>query len=234
MHQHSKHCNHNHSLKINKISKKKIRLLLIVLSLVFVFSLTEIWISFISNSLALLAEAGHLISDSFSLGIAIAATWIAHKYKQKSKVYSLEENQNHPVEIVAALINGIILIMISFWIIWEGINRINNPSLDILSLPMLITAIVGLTINIINIKLLHEDSHNDLNLKGVSLHIMADAASSVGVILAAIAVWWKGWYWADWGISLLVATLIFISAIPLVIESIKSLNKNSQTYKLIR
>jgi cobalt-zinc-cadmium efflux system protein len=218
MHQHSENCHHHHhGVNINEVSQRKIRLLLTALSLIFVFSLTEIWVSFVSNSLALFAEASHLISDSFSLGIAIFATWIA----QKDKKLSLGENQNHPAEIIAAFINGLGLIILSVWIVIQAIERINHPDLDILSLPMLITAIVGLGINVINILLLHRDSNDDLNLKGAFLHIMADGISSIGVILAAIALGFWGWYWADWGISLFVAGLILISAIPLIIQSFK-------------
>jgi cobalt-zinc-cadmium efflux system protein len=232
MHQHSENCDHHHhSLNINEVSQRKIRLLLIALSLTFIFSLTEIWVSFISNSLALFAEASHLISDSFSLGIAIFATWIA----QKDKKLSLGENQNHPAEIIAAFINALGLIILSVWIVIQAIDRIDQPDLDILSLPMLITAMVGLGINVINILLLHRDSNDDLNLKGAFLHIMADAISSIGVILAAIALGFWGWYWADWGISLFVAGLILISAIPLIIQSFKQwINYQSSEEKALQ
>jgi cobalt-zinc-cadmium efflux system protein len=88
---------------------------------------------------------------------------------------------------------------------------------------MLATASVGLGVNSVNIFLLHKDSHDDLNLKGAFLHILADAASSVGVIVAAIAVWALNWMWADGVISLLVSGLIIISATPLIIQSLNAL-----------
>jgi cobalt-zinc-cadmium efflux system protein len=88
---------------------------------------------------------------------------------------------------------------------------------------MLAAASVGFGVNSINIFLLHKDSHNDLNLRGAFLHVLADAASSVGVIIAAIAVWALNWIWADGVISLFVSGLIIISATPLIIQSLNTL-----------
>jgi cobalt-zinc-cadmium efflux system protein len=115
------------------------------------------------------------------------------------------------------------LVAIAFWIGWEAIVRLQSPPVEILSLPMLATASVGLGVNTINIVLLHKDSHHDLNLRGAFLHVLADAASSVGVILAAIAVWTLHWLWADGVISLLVSGLIIISATSLIVQSLKML-----------
>jgi cobalt-zinc-cadmium efflux system protein len=130
---------------------------------------------------------------------------------------------NHWVEVLAALVNGVGLVAIALWIGWEAVERLQSPPVEILSLPMLATASVGLGVNSVNIFLLHKDSHDDLNLKGAFLHILADAASSVGVIVAAIAVWALNWMWADGVISLLVSGLIIISATPLIIQSLNAL-----------
>jgi cobalt-zinc-cadmium efflux system protein len=130
---------------------------------------------------------------------------------------------NHWVEVLAALVNGVGLVAIALWIGWEAVDRLQSPPVEILSLPMLATASVGLGVNSVNIFLLHKDSHDDLNLKGAFLHILADAASSVGVIVAAIAVWALDWMWADGVISLLVSGLIIISATPLIIQSLNAL-----------
>jgi cobalt-zinc-cadmium efflux system protein len=130
---------------------------------------------------------------------------------------------NHWVEVLAALVNGVGLVAIALWIGWEAVDRLQSPPVEILSLPMLATASVGLGVNSVNIFLLHKDSHDDLNLKGAFLHILADAASSVGVIVAAIAVWALNWMWADGVISLLVSGLIIISATPLIIQSLNAL-----------
>lgn len=171
-----------------------------------------------SHSLALLADSGHLASDCFALILALLASWIATRRKSNDFVLG-----THRIEVLAALVNGLGLVAIALWIGWEAVERLQSPSVEILSLPMLATASVGLGVNSVNILLLHKDSHHDLNLRGAFLHVLADAASSVGVILAAIAVWALNWMWADGVISLLVSGLIIISATPLIVQSFNAL-----------
>ncbi len=126
-------------------------------------------------------------------------------------------------EIIAALINSISLVAIALWIAVESIARLQSPTPEVEGLPMLITAIVGLSINSINACCLHSCCHGDLNLKSAFLHAVADIFSSVGVILAAIAVAWLHWNWADGLISLLVSASIILLTLPLLIESIQLL-----------
>jgi cobalt-zinc-cadmium efflux system protein len=162
-----------------------------------------------------------MISDSLALGLSLLTAWSAQFRKSNQVLGYLR------VEVLAALANGIGLVAIAVWIGWEAISRLQSPPSDILSLPMLITAGVGLGVNSINALLLHDSSHHDLNIRGAFLHVLADLISSVGVILAAIAVWLMHWLWADGFISLFVSGLIFLSAIPLIIQSLKIwLNKS--------
>ncbi|MEB3339033.1 MAG: cation diffusion facilitator family transporter, partial [Leptolyngbyaceae bacterium] len=177
-----------------------------------------------SHSLALLADSEHMISDSLALGLALLATWLARSARTDAGVQG-----NHRVEVGAALINGVGLVAIALWIAREAVMRLQAPAIEILSLPMLMTAIVGLGVNSVNILLLHQDSHHDLNLKGAFLHIVADAISSIGVILAAISVWQWHWLWADGVISLFVAGLIILGAIPLILQSGRMLLTTSVT-----
>ena len=126
-------------------------------------------------------------------------------------------------EIIAALVNSISLVAIALWIAAESIARLQSPTPEVEGLPMLITAIVGLSINSINACCLHSCCHGDLNLKSAFLHAVADIFSSVGVIVAAIAVAWLHWNWADGLISLLVSASIILLTLPLLIESIQLL-----------
>jgi len=219
MHQHSTSCIH-HSTPISQPSQEgsKVKLLVTVLVLICSFSIAELAVGLFSHSLALLADSGHMASDCFALVLALMAAWMAQRRRNSNSAPG-----NHWVEVVAALVNGVGLVAIAFWIGWEAIVRLQSPPVEILSLPMLATASVGLGVNTINIFLLHKDSHHDLNLRGAFLHVLADAASSVGVILAAIAVWTLHWLWADGVISLLVSGLIIISATSLIVQSLKML-----------
>ena len=219
MHHHSASCSH-HPTPGTQLSPPadKVRLLLIALVLICSFSLAELAVGLFSHSLALLADSGHMASDCLALVLALLATWMAQRRKSRHLAPG-----NHWVEVLAALVNGVGLVTISLWIGWEAFVRLQSPPVEILSLPMLATASVGFGVNSVNIFLLHKHSHHDLNLRGAFLHVLADAASSVGVILAAIAVWALNWMWADGVISLLVSGLIIISAIPLIVQSLKTL-----------
>lgn len=218
MHKHSASCVH-HTTHTNQSSQpaSKVRLLVTALILICSFAITEFGVGLFSHSLALLADSEHLASDCLALVLALVATWISQRRSDHAMPGAGR------IEVLAALVNGVGLVAIAFWIAWEAIVRLQAPPVEILSLPMLATATVGLGVNSVNILLLHKDSHDDLNLKGAFLHIVADAASSVGVIVAAIAVWARHWLWADGVISLLVSGLIIISAMPLIIQSFKAL-----------
>ncbi len=217
-HHHSSDCVHSSAFESEGSTRSnKVRLLWTALIIVSCFSLTELAVGFWSHSLALLAESGHMISDSFALGLALLATWIARS------------NSNRRIEILAALANGIGLVAIAVWIAWEAITRLQSPSADILSVPMLITAVVGLGVNSVNALLLHDSSHHDLNLRGAFLHMVADVIGSIGVILAALAIWVMQWLWADYVISLFVSGLIFVGAIPLIIQSLNLLSEKPAT-----
>ncbi len=204
-------CKNSNCYSLHK--SPKIRLLLTTLILIGSFSIIEFIVALSSHSLALKAESGHTISDSFALVLALLASWLA----------SNKFSANKQIEIWAALINGLGLLIMGGLIIWEALKHFQAPPLEIFSLPMLITASVGLIINIVNAFLLHGDSSKDINLRGAFLHIVADVISSLGVILAALCVWLFNFYWADTIISIAVAILITISAIPLVYQSFKTL-----------
>lgn len=223
MHNHSAACVHHTITDTHSAQQPhKVRLLVTALVLICSFSLVELAAGLFSNSLALLADSGHMASDCFALVLALLANWMARKGCSSKLGLG-----NHRVEVLAALVNGLGLVAIALWIGWEALQRLQSPPVEILSLPMLATASVGLGVNGVNIFLLHKDSQHDLNLKAAFLHVLADAASSVGVILAAIAVWALDWLWADGVISLIVSGLIILSAAALIIESLQTLFVNS-------
>ncbi|MBW3587206.1 MAG: cation diffusion facilitator family transporter [Cyanobacteria bacterium 0813] len=203
----------------------KVRLLQTALVLLSSFFVAELIAALNSHSLSLLADAGHVFSDVAALAITLTATWYS-SVKRKSKSVDCTIAQS-PIpergEIIAALINSISLVAIALWIAAESIARLQSPTPEVEGLPMLITAIVGLSINSINACCLHSCCHGDLNLKSAFLHAVADIFSSVGVILAAIAVAWLHWNWADGLISLLVSASIILLTLPLLIESIQLL-----------
>jgi cobalt-zinc-cadmium efflux system protein len=215
MHHHTADCHHHHDAPALE-SKTKQTQLAIALLLVGGFAVIELIVGVTSHSLALIAESGHMASDSFALILALLAAWLVQQPQK-----GLAGNQR--LEPGAALINGLGLGAIALWIGWEAISHLQSPPNEIASLPMLLTAGVGVLVNGANVAVLHRGSAHDLNLKAAFLHVLADTVSSVGVILAAIAIATFHWLWADGAISLCVAALILASAIPLVVESLKTL-----------
>ncbi|MEG4988130.1 cation diffusion facilitator family transporter [Microcoleus sp. BR0-C5] len=237
----------------------KVRLLQTALVLLSSFFVAELIAALNSHSLSLLADAGHVFSDVAALAITLTATWYSSlKNRSKSVDCAIElssgtilKNRQDACstnsefdcgvgilpargEIIAALINSISLVAIALWIAAESIGRLQSPTPEVEGLPMLITAIVGLSINSINACCLHSCCHGDLNLKSAFLHAVADIFSSVGVILAAIAVAWLHWNWADGLISLLVSGAIVILTLPLLIESMRLLLGNVSAISAIQ
>lgn len=215
MHQHAALPCHHHTTVPAPQSATKIRLLWIALSLICGLSIAELTIGYWSHSLALRAEAGHMIADGLAIGLALLAAWLAQRQTL--------DTQSQQIETIAALLNGFGLVLIAGWISWEAIERFQTPPTEIASLPMLLTAVLGVGVNSVNVSLLHRDSHTDLNLRGVFLHVLADAISSLGVLVAAIVVATWQWLWADGLVSLFVAGLILLSAVPLIAASWKRL-----------
>jgi cobalt-zinc-cadmium efflux system protein len=178
------------------------------------FFVIEIGIGFWSHSLSLLADAGHMLWDIAALTLSLVAVWMA----QKPATYRATFGHQR-LEILAAFCNGLGLLAIALLIGWEAVERLQTPE-PLVGLPLLIGAIAGLTVNSLNIALLHRHSHNDLNLQGALLHMISDAASAISVIVSAVAVYCWQWFWVDAAASLVVAALTCTSALPLIQTSL--------------
>lgn len=196
---------------------QKIQRLRLALVLLLLFAAGECWAGWLSHSLALQAEAGHMVADCGAIALALFAAWLAQRSGHQRLI------GGYRIEVLAALVNGFGLLVVGGLIGWEAIEQFQAPPSGIMSAPMLITASVGLVINTLNALLLHQHSHADLNLRGAFLHMVADIISSIGVIIAAIAVWQFHWVWMDSAISVAVAGLILVGAVPLIRQSLTAL-----------
>ncbi|RDY85391.1 cation diffusion facilitator family transporter [Bacillus amyloliquefaciens] len=192
---------HNHTDGSNK------KVLLISFIMITGYMIIEAIGGFLTNSLALLSDAGHMLSDSISLMIALIAFKLAEKKASHNKTFGYKR-----FEILAAVINGVALILISLYIIYEAIKRFSHPP-EVATTGMLIISIIGLAVNILVawIMLNGGDTKNNLNIKGAYLHVISDMLGSVGAILAAILIIFFGWGWADPLASVIVAVLVLRS-----------------------
>ncbi|WP_018759132.1 cation diffusion facilitator family transporter [Paenibacillus terrigena] len=206
-HSHSHHHHgHGHSYDHGREGNKKG--LIIALSITAGIMLLEFFGGLITNSLALLSDSGHMLSDTNSLILTLVAIWFATRPASPNKTYGY-----YRFEILAALFNGVTLFAIAGFITWEAIQRFNNPP-EVASGSMMLIASVGLLANLISAWALMRkgDVKNNVNLRSAYLHIIGDALGSVGAILAGIVMWIFGWYIADPIISVVVALLILRSA----------------------
>lgn len=192
---------HNHTDGSNK------KVLLISFIMITGYMIIEAIGGFLTNSLALLSDAGHMLSDSISLMIALIAFKLAEKKASHNKTFGYKR-----FEILAAVINGAALILISLYIIYEAIKRFSHPP-EVATTGMLIISIIGLAVNILVawIMLNGGDTKNNLNIKGAYLHVVSDMLGSIGAILAAILIIFFGWGWADPLASVIVAVLVLRS-----------------------
>jgi cobalt-zinc-cadmium efflux system protein len=209
-HQHEGGARHSHS---HSRAARGRRRLSIVLVLTAVYMLAEAVGGWMTGSLALLADAGHMLTDVAALALALIAMWFGSRPATPSKTFGY-----YRLEILAALINGVALILISLLIFVEAYQRWAEPPVVRSGLMMLI-ATGGLIINLICAWILHGDHEDDLNVRGAWLHIIGDALGSVGAILAGALMSIYGWYAADPLFSCLIGLLIIWSSWHLIRES---------------
>jgi cobalt-zinc-cadmium efflux system protein len=168
-----------------------------------------------SGSLALQADASHLLSDVLALVITLSAIWLAKRPADDRATFGHQR-----VEILAALFNGVSLLGIAGWIIYVSVQRWQTPQ-DVLSGPMLLGAVLGLAFNGFNLVALSQGNRQDLNLRAAFLHTASDFASSIGAMIAGISIHLWHCVWIDTCIGLMVAGLTLISALPLLQESLE-------------
>ncbi len=198
---------HNHK-------KENIKKLWFVLILTAVYMLAEFAGGYISNSLALMADAAHMLSDAAALGLSIFAVWLSMKPATFERTFGY-----HRTEIFAAFINGLMLIVIAGFIIYEAIQRVVNPP-DINAPILIFVALGGLIINFIAAWLLNSASGDSLNIKGAYLHVLGDMLGSLGAIIAGLAIYFFDLHILDPIISFVISGLILFSAVRLVSEAV--------------
>jgi cobalt-zinc-cadmium efflux system protein len=190
------------------------RALILALVLTAVFLVAEALAGWLTGSLALVADAGHMVTDVAALALSLFALRIATRPATHSRTYGFKR-----VEVLAATVNGVALVAIAVYIVWEAIGRLSSPA-EVRGLPMLLVAIGGLVVNLIAMRLLTSDRDHSLNLRSAYLHVLGDMLGSLGATGAALVILLTGWTRADPLISLLIAALIVVSAWRLLRESI--------------
>jgi cobalt-zinc-cadmium efflux system protein len=212
MHDHSGH-GQSHGRGHDHDAHSPTRRLRVALIITATFLVVEVIGGVLSNSLALIADAGHMLTDVAALALSLFVAWFARHPGTPQKSYGYLR-----WEILAAFLNGSALLLISAWIIVESILRIRTP--EPVGGLMLWVAIAGLITNLISARILHGGSHENLNVRGAYLHVLGDLLGSVGVVIAAVVIRYTGWLVADPIASFVTTALIIRGAWTLVRESV--------------
>jgi cobalt-zinc-cadmium efflux system protein len=193
------------------------RRLAVVLVLTAIYMVAEAVGGWVSHSLALLADAGHMLSDVAALGLSLFAAWISRRPPTPARSYGF-----YRTEILAALINGATLIAISVWVCIEAYHRLQAPP-EIAGRMVMAIAVGGLFVNLAGMWVLHGGRNENLNVRGAWLHVATDALGNVGTVAAGAAVAYLGWKWADPVASVLISILVCYSSWALLKESVEVL-----------
>jgi cobalt-zinc-cadmium efflux system protein len=170
--------------------------------------------AFVSGSLALLADAGHMVTDAAAVALALSASYVATLAPTSRRTFGF-----HRAEILAALVNALVLLLVCGYLAVEGIRRLADP-VDVRAGPMLVFALVGLVANAVSLSLLVRRRHESLNMRGVYLEVLSDLLGSVLVVVAAVVVATTGFTRADPIASLLIAVLILPRSFGLLRDAV--------------
>lgn len=200
------------------------RRLLLALVLAATYMVAEFVGGLLTGSLALLADAGHMLSDVFALAMSAVALQIARLPATSQRTYGYQR-----MEILAALGHGILLVCISVYIFVEAYGRAREP-VAIEGAPMLAVAAGGLVINVASLLILRAGKRENLNVRGAWLHVMSDALGSVGAVAAAILIWTLGWTWADSLASVAIGVMVIYSSGSLLREALAVLMEGAPAH----
>lgn len=167
------------------------RSLVWALALTSTYLVAEVVGALVTGSLALLADAAHMLTDVGGLALALFAIWLASRPRSSLKTYGYLRS-----EVLAALANAVVLLLLTVYILYEAYQRFFSPP-EILSTPMLVVAVIGLAVNLISMRVLAAGSQESLNLRGAYFEVLADMLGSIGVIISALIIMFTGWTMAD-------------------------------------
>jgi cobalt-zinc-cadmium efflux system protein len=209
-HDHSGH-DHSHAPTVTASNERTVLLALVLTA---GFMIAEVIGGLLSGSLALIADAGHMLTDAVALGLAWAGFYFGKRAATSSKTFGYLR-----LEVLAGFVNAVTLLLLVAWIAWEAVGRLLEPS-PVLAGPMLVVAILGLVVNIGVFLILRRADTEHVNIQGAMLHVMGDLLGSVAAIIAAVAIYFTGWTPIDPILSVLILLLILRSAWALLKNSL--------------
>lgn len=192
---------HDHGAGLARAGERHRGRLTAAFAVIATFFVVQLVAAVATNSLALLADAAHMLTDVVGLGLALTAIGLATRFERRSTLPDSASRSRHTfgwyrLEVLAAFMNALLLFAVAIWVVVEAIRRIGTDP-EVLGAPMLIVAVLGLLANIVAFVLLRQGAKESMNLEGAYLEVLADTIGSVGVIVAAVLLQWFGWVWVD-------------------------------------
>ena len=222
------HAGHDHAHDLRGASRRSLTIALVLIS---TYMVAEVIGGVMSGSLALLADAGHMLTDAAAIVMALVAMWIAGREASVERTFGY-----HRTETLAALVNTFALWLIAGWILYEAYHRAFTEDVEIVGMPVLLVGIGGFIVNVVAAWILHKSSGESLNVEGAFQHVLSDLLGSVGVIVSAILIMAFGWYIADPILSVVIALLIVYNTRKLIVRILNVLLEGSperiDVYKL--
>ena len=204
---------HNHSHSHSPAGRNRGRLA-VVFVLTLVYLAVEVVAGLLTNSLALLADAGHMLTDAAGIGLALFAVWLARRPPDPKRTYGY-----YRAEILAALVNAVVLVGVSIYVLYEAYVRFRAPP-AVNGGPVAVVAAIGLLVNGVGVVLLHRGSGESLNMKGAYYEVLSDALTSVGVLIAGVVIWLTHWWWVDPLVSAGIGLFILPRTLTLLKEAV--------------
>ena len=199
---------HDHGIGLARAGERHRGRLIAAFAVIATFFVVQLVAALVTNSLALLSDAGHMLTDVIGIGMALAAIGLATRFERRtSTAVSQHTFGLYRLEILAAFVNSLLLFGVAIWVVVEAVRRIGSEP-EVLGVPMLVVAVVGLVANLIAFALLREGAKESVNVEGAYLEVLADTVGSVGVILAAVLLQVFGWVWVDTVVGVVIGVWI--------------------------
>lgn len=188
---------HAHGTGLARAGQRHRSRLIAAFGVIATFFVVQLVAALATNSLALLSDAGHMLTDVIGMGMALAAISLATRFEQRDSLATSRHTFGlYRLEILAALMNSLLLFGVAIWVVVEAVRRIGGDP-EVIGLPMLVVAVVGLLANLVAFALLRDGAKESVNVEGAYLEVLADTVGSVGVIVAAVLLELFGWVWVD-------------------------------------
>ncbi len=218
---HHHHHGHDHEHEHHDHADHSIRALRLALIVTGIFLVVEFVGGWLSNSLALLSDAGHMLTDVGGLLLGLFAAWISRRPPSQTMSFGY-----HRAEILGALLSGLSIWALAGVLVFEAVQRVQSPT-EVQGSIVIAVAAAGLLVNLFSLQVLHRDQEHSLNVRGAYLHVLADALGSVGALVAGVLVTWKGWFWVDPAITFVLAALMLAGSWTLIRDSVAILMEST-------